>query len=944
MPDQPHSEKSVFLEAIEIPSATERAVYLDQACKDNPQLRAAVEALLRAHEQPQRLLDAPAAAPPAGDEPPVVERPGTVLGPYKLLEQIGEGGFGVVFMAEQQHPVRRKVALKVLKPGMDTRQVIARFEAERQALALMDHPHIAHVLDGGETAAGRPYFVMELVRGIPITDYCDQNQLTVRERLELLVSVCQAVQHAHQKGVIHRDLKAPNVLVTLHDGTPVVKVIDFGIAKAIGQQLTDKTLFTGFAQMVGTPLYMSPEQAGLSGLDVDTRSDIYSLGVLLYELLTGTTPFTQDRLKEVGYDELRRIIREEEPPKPSTRLSSVGPAAATVSTQRKCDPKRLRQLIRGELDWIVMKCLEKDRNRRYETANGLALDVQRYLHDEPVQACPPSVAYWLHKFVRRHQRGLIMSTVVVWACLLATGSLGWAVRDWAAREQQLVRDREARQAEIRREVTRTVEEARLLQNKGQWAEAWAAAQRAEGVLGTAEVDESLRRLVRDLLADLAEDQRDWRMLARLQEAMIQGLQVNDEGNRWMLDLSVPGYEAAFQEYGIDRESMPAQQAAQRIGNRPPRIQLVLLEALDRWRALESMDQKLSAYREKQAWFVDVIRAADADPWRARAREALYRKDFKTLAELAKSEELIKQAPHTMRVLADALSYSNAENLELAIRVLRRAQQLYPNDFLINARLGLCLSKTTPPQSEDAVRFSSIAVALQPDNPGARLNLGLALARNGKLDEAIAAYRKAIELKPDYAMAYYGLGHTFGKQGRLEEAIAAYHKAIELRSDYPEAHTNLGLILDQQGRSEEAVAALRKAIALKSDLAEAHHGLGVALYKQGQLDGAITAFRKVIKLNPDDAIAYSNLGNCLRAKGKMQEAIDACRKAIELKPDYAAAYSNLAVTLREQGKPEEAAAVYRKVIELKPHSAEIHCDLGNVLSEQGKLRGSDRGVS
>src|SRR6266404_1918624 len=273
MAEQQQTERSIFLEAIEVESALERAAFLDRACARNALLRAEVEALLQAHQKPQRLLDAPLSPRRTIDEP-VRERPGTVIGPYKLLEQIGEGGFGVVFMAEQHHPVRRKVALKVLKPGMDTRQVVARFEAERQALALMDHPNIAHVFDGGETASGRPYFVMELVRGIPITDFCDQSHLPVRERLELFVDVCQAVQHAHQKGIIHRDLKPSNILVTMHDATPVAKVIDFGIAKATGQQLTEKTLFTGFAQMIGTPLYMSPEQAGQSGLDIDTRSDI----------------------------------------------------------------------------------------------------------------------------------------------------------------------------------------------------------------------------------------------------------------------------------------------------------------------------------------------------------------------------------------------------------------------------------------------------------------------------------------------------------------------------------------------------------------------------------------------------------------------------------------------------------------------------------------------
>jgi serine/threonine-protein kinase len=312
-------EQTVFVEALERDDPADRAAFLDRACAADPALRERVERLLRRHDQTGSFLDAPAFTP-AIDEA-VTERPGTVIGPYKLLEQIGEGGFGVVFLAEQTQPVRRKVALKILKPGMDTRQVVARFEAERQALALMDHPHIARVFDGGATAAGRPYFVMELVRGVPITDFCDDHHLTPKERLALFVPVCRAVQHAHQKGIIHRDLKPSNVLVTLHDTVAVPKVIDFGVAKALGQDLTDRTLVTGFAQLIGTPLYMSPEQAGQSGLDVDTRSDVYALGVVLYELLTGTTPVRKERFQAAAYDDICRIIRDEDPPKPSTRLS-----------------------------------------------------------------------------------------------------------------------------------------------------------------------------------------------------------------------------------------------------------------------------------------------------------------------------------------------------------------------------------------------------------------------------------------------------------------------------------------------------------------------------------------------------------------------------------------------------------------------------------------------
>jgi serine/threonine-protein kinase len=386
--DKPSRDlRAIFGDALELESPADRARYLAETCGDDAGLRAELESLLEAFGHAGSFLESPAA--PTVAPTPLIESPGSVIGPCKLLEQIGEGGMGIVCMAEQSRPVRRKAVLKIIKPGMDTKQVIARFNAERQALALMEHPNIARVYDAEATESDRPYFVMELVRGIPITDYCDQVQLPIPERLELFTQVCQAVQHAHQRGIIHRDLKPSNVLVTLYDGVPVPKVIDFGIAKAMGQQLTEKTLFTGFAQFVGTPLYMSPEQAALSGLDVDTRSDIYSLGVLLYELLTGTTPFDQDTFRKAALDEIRRIIREQEPPSPSTRISTLGTTATTVSANRQTDPRRLGKLMRGERDWIVMKALEKDRTRRYDTVNGLAADVRRYLVHEPVEAGPP---------------------------------------------------------------------------------------------------------------------------------------------------------------------------------------------------------------------------------------------------------------------------------------------------------------------------------------------------------------------------------------------------------------------------------------------------------------------------------------------------------------------------------------------------------------------------
>jgi serine/threonine protein kinase len=443
-------EQAIFEAARQIEARPAREAYLQQVCGGDVPLVGRVQALLKAFEQSASFLEVPASGLAATQDEPRQERIGAVIGPYKLLEQIGEGGFGVVFMAEQSQPVRRRIALKILKPGMDTRQIVARFEAERQALAIMDHPNIAKVFDGGQTGTGRPYFVMDLVKGLPITDYCDQARLTTRQRLELFVQVCHAVQHAHQKGIIHRDLKPSNVLVTLQDGRPLVKVIDFGVAKALGQQLTDKTMFTGFAQMVGTPLYMSPEQAALSNVDVDTRSDIYSLGVLLYELLTGTTPFDKERLRQASYDELRRIIREEEPPKPSTRISTLGQAATTMSAQRQSDPTRLSRLCRGELDWIAMKALDKDRNRRYETANGLALDVERFLRDEPVQACPPSAWYRLGKFVRRHRGAVVAASLVLLA--LVGGVIGTTVGLLRAEDERRVAQQRLKQVEKANEI------------------------------------------------------------------------------------------------------------------------------------------------------------------------------------------------------------------------------------------------------------------------------------------------------------------------------------------------------------------------------------------------------------------------------------------------------------------------------------------------------------
>ena len=427
----PARVEAIFDGAVAQPSDAEREAYLRQVCAGDEVLRRKIDALLMADRRGGNFLDFQGEGIgtqlATQSSQALTESPGSVIGRYKLLEEIGQGGFGVVFMAEQQFPLRRRVALKIIKPGMDTKQVVARFEAERQALALMDHPNIARVFDGGSTESGRPYFVMELVRGAAITEYCDREKLKTRERLELFMQVCQATQHAHQKGIIHRDIKPSNVLVTIRDDKPVPKVIDFGIAKAINQQLTEKTLFTEFRQMIGTPAYMSPEQAQRDAFDIDTRTDIYSLGVLLYELLTGSTPFDARSLRAAAYDEIRRIIRDVEPPKPSTRLSSMGIELDGVGERRQIEGQRLARSVRGDLDWLVMKCLEKDRARRYETASALLRDVQHYLNDEPVEASPPTALYRLRKLSKKYRKSLgVVATI---AFLLVSGIL---VSAWQA--------------------------------------------------------------------------------------------------------------------------------------------------------------------------------------------------------------------------------------------------------------------------------------------------------------------------------------------------------------------------------------------------------------------------------------------------------------------------------------------------------------------------------
>jgi hypothetical protein len=452
--------EEIFCDAQEMTDACERRRFVDRTCAGDPALRAAVEEMLASQSDADRFFrDTNPAVQHSADtlrrlveessaglglDPVPEEQPGTRIGPYRLLQKLGEGGCGAVYMAEQEQPVRRQVALKIIKLGMDTRSVISRFRAEQQALALMDHPNIAHVLDAGATDTGRPYFVMELVRGVKLTTHCDEEHLDTRARLHLFIQVCHAIQHAHQKGIIHRDIKPSNILVTLHDSVAVPKVIDFGIAKAVEGRLPDQTLFTAYEQFIGTPAYMSPEQAGMSGLDVDTRSDVYSLGVLLYELLTGKTPFDTKALVDSGMEAMRRTLRDRDPQRPSAAVATLGPQALTQTAHyRHSEPDRLISQLRGDLDWIVMKALEKDRSRRYQTANSLASDVQRYLDNEPVLARPPSRLYRFRKLVQRNKIVFAAGSVTAIALLGSSTVSTWLlVKERAARHRAVVAEQQ----------------------------------------------------------------------------------------------------------------------------------------------------------------------------------------------------------------------------------------------------------------------------------------------------------------------------------------------------------------------------------------------------------------------------------------------------------------------------------------------------------------------
>jgi serine/threonine protein kinase/Tfp pilus assembly protein PilF len=891
MSDAEQREEAVFEAVLQL-SADQRGAYLDQTCAGDADLRRRLDVLLGAFERAGGFMKQP-----ASPERTVrlsftpTEKPGDRIGRYKLLEQIGEGGCGVVYVAEQEEPVRRRVALKIIKLGMDTKQVIARFDAERQALAMMDHPNIAKIHDAGVTETGRPYFVMELVRGVKITDYCDQNHLASRERLDLFIQVCRAVQHAHQKGIIHRDIKPSNILVTLHDGVPVPKVIDFGIAKATQGRLTDQTVFTAFEQFIGTPAYMSPEQAELSGLDIDTRSDIYSLGVLLYQLLTGTTPFDAKELLAKGLDEMRRTIREVEPVKPSTRLTQElsrtqgGKGEKGKGRSEAVSHSTLNHQLSTDLDWIVMKSLEKDRTRRYETANGLATDIARHLSNEPIVARPPSRLYRFQKTVQRNKLAFAAAAAIVSAVIMGLGASTW----------EYLKEREAR----RRAVAAEQEQIRLREEADK-----------------ARANETAQRLKAETEAARSTQ------VAQFMKDMLQGVG--------------PGV-ALGRDTKLLREILDntARRVNTEVTNQPEVRAELLFTVGEMYLKLGEFDRAAEALREslrlRRLTFGETNKFVAAS-LHMLARIRVNRRGPNDYVE---GEALVRQALAMRRMLLGEEHPEVADSLAILAAALqnqgRRAE--------------------AEPIHRQALATRRKLLHDHPDVASSLNNLALLLTDQGKLDEAERMLREAITLQRklygdehyDVATSLRNLGNVLFKQGRLAEAEAAHRQALAMRRKFlPAEHSSvrdsinqLASVLDKEGKGAEAETLLREELAVQEkrlgvghpDLADLLGALANTLATQGKLDEAIALFSEALPLqrklrgNSHVQVAYtaSSLAGLLWRQGKLAEAEALYRGALAIQrrrpPDQYVSVESLVGWIvelsRAQGKDTTADSLERE---------------------------------
>ena len=911
MNEPKNSLRSIFDEAAELDDAGERAAFLQQACGDDAELRGKIADLLRAHKQPGGFLDTPVPGAAQKTIPaPPTEKPGDRIGRYKLLEQIGEGGCGTVYMAEQEEPVRRRVALKVIKLGMDTKSVIARFEAERQALALMDHPNIAKVLDAGATDTGRPYFVMELVRGIKITDYCDQNNLPTGQRLALFNQVCHAIQHAHQKGIIHRDIKPSNILVTLHDGVPVPKVIDFGIAKATtGQRLTDKTIFTAFEQFIGTPAYMSPEQAEMSGLDVDTRSDIYALGILLYELLTGRPPFDPRELLAAGLDAMRRTIREKEPARPSTRLSTMLAAdRTTVAKHRQSDPAKLSSLIRGDLDWIVMKALEKDRTRRYETASGFASDIQRHLNHEPVAARPPTNLYRFQKLFRRNKLAFAAASAVLVALIIGLGLSTWLfLKEKDARQRAVTAEKEA-QAEARK--SRQV--ARFLEDMLDGVAPSVALGR-----DTAMLREILDKTAQRVASDLAGQPEVQVEIRSTLAWAYHDLGLYNQMERMAREtLRLAGANLGEEHWAVADACLQLGDALTHLGN---------------FDEAETFTRKALALRG-----------------RIGSENVYVANSLNGLANVLFERGLLIQAETMHReVLAMTKRLRGAEHPNVANTLNNLAAVLHKEGRLDEAgaihREALAMRKKLRGNEH-------------PEVANSLHNLAGVLADQNRLAEAETLYREAVALRrkflgsehPELTGTLAGMASVLHREGKLAEAESLQREALTIRSKQPDNHppdaANLAGVLHDQGKLDEAESLYREALAAHQkvsnsedpELAKSLSNLAVVLQERGKLIEAEPMQREALRIRRklfgnehiDVANSLNNLALVLRDQDKLAEAETMHREALDMTrkllgdehPTMAYPLGNLATVLQREGKFAEAEPLYREALTINRKSA------------------------
>jgi serine/threonine protein kinase/tetratricopeptide (TPR) repeat protein len=881
--------ETLFHEALAQPPA-ERAAFLDAACAGQPKLRAEIDALLKAHDDSAELppLDACTGmfAPDSAEPPPKAadQASAVIAGRYKLLEEIGEGGMGTVWVAEQTEPVRRKVALKLIKAGMDSRSVLARFEAERQALALMDHPNIAKVLDGGLTDDRRPFFVMEYVKGVPVTEYCDAARLSVPERLGLFVQVCQAVQHAHQKGIIHRDLKPSNILVAPYDDRPVPKVIDFGLAKALHQPLTERTLHTAHETVLGTPLYMSPEQAQLNNLDVDTRTDIYSLGVLLYELLTGTTPLERKRFKEAAWDEIRRVIKEEEPPRPSARLSSTD-TLPSLAASRQLEPAKLTRLVRGELDWIVMKALEKDRSRRYETANGFAMDVQRYLAGDPVLAAPPSASYRLRKFARRNRTPVLAASLVFLALLLGTVGTGFG----------LIR------AEIRR---KEAEHAQAL---------------AVGEKKRAEDAEA------QMLADYRASSDD------AIELLIGSKPELGPQDRAYLETTLARWQALAARQGDDERSRVLRAEGHfRVGRlwqqlgRPPDARVEYEAARELWKKLVELYPAVPQYQtDLGKTLTNLGKLLRNLGQHERARDEL-EKACDLHKKLTERYPAVPEYQHDLALPHINLGFLLCDNLgerEVARREFEVARDLLKpladknhavpayryhlamsHSGLANVLAVLGQREAALAEYEKARDLQNKLAEEQPTVPMyrselalTRNNLGMLLADIGQWDGARAEYEAAVRL--------------------LKQLAEQYPAVPRYRYDLAVFRTRLGILLPDLGQRDAARAEYEAAIGLLKKLLEQHPAAPDYRY---ELSGTHTNLGNVLSALGQRDAARAEYG---KARDLLKQLVDQYPTVPDYRSGLAYAHNNLGIELRALGQGEAARAEYEKALDLKKQLAE-----------------------